>query len=183
MKVHNKNPNLYGILIEFNGPEPLISAAEKAYQAGFRQMDAFTPYPVEELAEAIGFKRDWIAPITLLGGMSGGTLAFAMQWYANVIDYPISVGGRPNFSWPAFIPVTFELTVLGAALSAALGMLALNRLPKLWHPVFNLPEFSRASRDRFFLCIQAKDPLFKPEKIRELFNNHEFIQLKEVQVE
>ena len=154
----------YGILGEFEAPEPLIHAAEAAYASGYRQMDAFTPFPVEDLAEALGLRRERVALITLVGGLCGGTLAFTMQWYCNVIDYPINIGGRPDFSWPAFIPVTFELTVLGAALSAAFGMLALNRLPKPWHPVFNSPEFARASRDRFFICIHARDPHYDPEK-------------------
>ncbi|MEO5968485.1 MAG: DUF3341 domain-containing protein, partial [Bdellovibrionia bacterium] len=121
--------------------------------------------------------------LTLLGGLTGGTLAFAMQWYSNVIDYPINVGGRPHFSWPAFIPVTFELTVLGAALSAAFGMLALNRLPKLWHPAFNSKAFARASRDRFFLCIQATDPLFDSKKIQSLFLHLNPISLEEVKLD
>src|SRR4051812_18912656 len=120
---------IYGIMAEFENPEPLLQAAQAAYSAGFRDMDAFTPYPVEDLAETIGFRRERVALLSLLGGIGGGTLAFGMQWYCNVIDYPINIGGRPDFSWPAFIPVTFELTVLGAALSAAFGMLALNRLP------------------------------------------------------
>lgn len=171
---------IYGIMAEFDGPERLVEAAGAAYASGFREMDAFTPYPVEELAEAIGFRRERVALITLFGGMAGGTFAFAMQWYCNVIDYPINVGGRPDFSWPAFLPVTFELTVLGAALSAAIGMLALNRLPKPWHPVFILPEFSRASRDRFFLCIQTKDPQFDREKIRSLLEGFSPVSLREV---
>lgn len=174
---------IYGIMLEFNEPEPLVQASQKAYQEGFRQMDAFTPFPVEGLANSLGFKRDSVALITLLGGLGGGVFAFLMQWYCNVIDYPINVAGRPDFSWPAFIPVTFELTVLGAALSAAFGMLALNRLPKPWHPVFNLKEFSRASQDRFFLCIQSKDPLFNSQKIFELFQGADLLSIQEVKLE
>lgn len=174
---------IYGIMLEFSEPEPLIEASKKAYQEGFREMDAFTPFPVEELAETLGFKRDGVALITLLGGFGGGVFAFLMQWYCNVIDYPINVGGRPDFSWPAFIPVTFELTVLGAALSAAFGMLALNRLPQPWHPVFNLEKFSQASRDRFFLCIQSNDPLFDSAKIFQLFQGTDLLSIQEVQIE
>ena len=174
---------IYGIMAEFDEPEPLIQAAHAAYEAGFRSMDAYTPFPVEGLAEAIGFKQERVALLTLLGGLSGGTLAFVMQWYSNVVDYPINVGGRPLFSWQSFIPITFELTVLGAALSAAFGMLVLNGLPKLWHPSFNSSTFSRASRDRFFLCIQAKDPLFDVKKIHSLLLALHPLSLEEVKLE
>jgi hypothetical protein len=173
-------PGLYGIMAEFAEPEPLLDAAHAAYRAGYRAMDAFTPYPVEGLSDAIGFRRNGVALLALLGGLGGGTLAFAMQAYCNVIDYPINVAGRPDFSWPAFVPVTFELTVLGAALSAAFGMLALNRLPRLWHPAFNLPEFARASRDRFFLCFQAKDGSLDPVRLRELLGPFQPLSIREV---
>jgi hypothetical protein len=181
-----KKIQIYGIMVEFDEPEPLIQAAHVAYAAGFRSMDAYTPFPVEELDEALGFKKERVALITLLGGLSGGTVAFVMQWYSNVISYPINVGGRPFFSWQAFIPVTFELTVLGAALSAVFGMLFLNRLPKLWHPTFNSNRFYRASLDRFFLCIQAKDPLFplfNIEKIHSLFFHLNPLSLEEVKLD
>jgi hypothetical protein len=175
--------NVYGVLIEFKDPEALISAAKKAYDVGFREMDAFTPYPVEGLSEAIGFEKESVSFFTLIGGITGGLLGFAMQWYSNVIDYPINVGGRPNLSWPSFIPVTFELTVLGAALSAALGMLVLNQLPEPWHPVFNSPQFLRASRDRFFLCIQASDPLFQIDQIQNLYQPSLYLSVQEVTFE
>lgn len=170
-------------MAEFETPEDLVKAASAAYSFGYRRIEAFSPFPVEELAEAIGFHHDSVALITLIGGTTGGVLAFLMQWYANVIDYPINVAGHPYFSWPAFIPVTFELTVLGAALSAAFGMLALNRLPKPWHPVFNSMEFSRASRDRFFLCIKASDPLFNSPQIQQLLGGYQLLSLKEVKIE
>jgi hypothetical protein len=176
-----KNP--YGVLLEFSNREPLMEAAKAAYASGYRKMDAFTPYPVEGLADAIGFKKDRVPLLTLIGGVSGGILAFAMQWYANSVDYPINIGGRPLLSWPAFIPITFELTVLGASLSAAFGMLALNRLPKLWHPVFNSPKFHRASRDRFFLCILAHDPQYDLDAIRLLSNSAGALSLEEVSSE
>jgi hypothetical protein len=174
---------VYGVMAEFENPEALLEATKAAYRAGYRTMDAYTPYPIEELSESIGFKREGVALIALLGGLGGGLLAFGMETYCNVFDYPINVGGRPDFSWPAFIPVTFELTVLGAALSAAFGMLALNRLPKLWHPVFDLPEFARASRDRFFLCIQSKDAIFDPVAIRALLGKFAPLTLREVPFE
>jgi hypothetical protein len=170
----------YGIFIEFSAPEPLLRMARIARQGGYTRMDAYTPFPVEGLAEAIGFQDRRVQLLTLLGGVGLGLLAFAMQWYCNVIDYPLNVAGRPDFSWPAFVPVTFELTILGASLSAAFGMLALNRLPQLWHPAFNLPAFARASRDRFFLCIQARDPAYDPEKIRTLLADPAVLSMQEV---
>ena len=174
---------LYGVVAEFDNPESLIHAGKSVYREGFRKLDTFTPYPVEGVAQAIGFKRERVAFITLLGGIIGGALAFGMQWYSNVIDYPTNVGGRPDFSWPSFFPVTFELTVLGAALSAAFGMLAFNRLPRLWHPVFNVPGFERASRDRFFLFVNAKDPKFDLGQVRALLQRFQPLSLREVDLE
>lgn len=150
----------YGIVGEFETPEQLIHAVEKVREAGYRRLDAYTPFPVEGLAEAMGFKRNRVPFLTLVGGLTGGLSGFGFQYWANVASYPQNIGGRPLNSWPAFIPVTFELTVLGAALFAVFGMLALNRLPQPHHPVFNAPRFSHASTDRFFVCIEARDPKF-----------------------
>jgi ActD protein len=150
----------YGIFAEFAEPERLLYAARKAREAGYSKLEAFTPYPLEGLDQIIGLKKDLVALITLLGGLISGVLGFFMQYYANVIDYPINVGGRPDNSWQSFIIITFELTILGAALSAALSMIALNRLPRPHHPAFNAQAFSRASKDRFFLCVKADDPYF-----------------------
>jgi hypothetical protein len=152
--------HIHGVMAEFDTPDKLIQAVEKARAEGYRRMDAYTPFPVEGLSEAMGLKRNMVPLITLLGGLFGGLGAFYFQWWANVISYPEDIGGRPLNSWPAFIPVTFEMTVLGASLCALFGMLALNRLPQPHHPVFNVKRFVHASADRFYLCIEARDPKF-----------------------
>jgi hypothetical protein len=169
----------YGLLAEFYTPSELVQVAEKAYAAGFRHMDGYAPFPVEGLAEALG-KKNCIPLLVLVGGIIGGLLAYFMQWDASAISYPINIGGRPINSWPSFIPITFELTVLGASLTAFFGSLGLNGLPRPYHPVFNVPEFERASQDRFFLCIEATDPLFEPEKTRTFLENFGPLTIKEV---
>lgn len=161
-----KHP-IYGLMAEFGTPEDLLSAAHSASEAGYKRMDAFTPLPIEGLAEAVGFHRTLLPVIVMIGGILGGSAGFSMQYYANVIGFPLNIGGKPYDSWPAFIPITFELTILGAALSAVLGLLALNGLPTPYHPVFNVPEFELASRSHFFLCIKARDPKFDLVKTKE----------------
>ena len=151
---------IYGLLAEFDNPSALVAAAREAHAAGYRRMDAYTPFPVEELNEALGLEHTGVAAMVLIGGITGAVLGYLMQYYVAVIDYPLNIGGRPLHSWPAFVPVTFELTILCAGLFAVLGMLALNGLPMPHHPVFNAPRFALASRDRFFLCIEAADPQF-----------------------
>jgi hypothetical protein len=151
---------LYGVMGEFESPEAILHAARKAREAGYRHVTAYTPFPVEGLAQIIGFRWTAVPLITLLGGLTGGLSGFAMEYWMSAISFPLNVGGRPLNSWPAFIPVTFELTILGASLSAVFGMLALNRLPQPYHPVFNVERFARASTDRFFLCIESRDPKF-----------------------
>ena len=157
---------VYGLLAEFDSPDDLVVAGERAYADGYRRLDAYTPFPVHGLAEAIGFRTNRLPFRVLLGGIVGAGAGFFSQYYAAVIDYPLNVGGRPLNSWPAFIPITFEVTILAAAATAVLGMLALNGLPQPYHPVFNAPRFALATRDRFFLCIEATDPRFDSEATR-----------------
>ncbi len=158
---------IYGLLAEFDSPSEIVEAAESARAAGFRNMDAYTPFPVEGLSEAIGFHRTRLPLIIFVGGLLGCVGGFVLQYWCAKIDYPINVGGRPLNSWPMFVPVTFEVTVLCAALSAVVGLFALNGLPMPYHPVFNVPEFALASRNRFFLCLEASDPIFDVEKTRK----------------
>lgn len=162
---------LYGYLAEFEDAEALLNAARRTRDAGYHQIDAYTPFPVDGLGEALGFPRTAMPLIVLLGGIIGGVSGYLMEWYSATIAYPINVGGRPLHSWPAFIPITFELTVLCAALAGVIGMLALNRLPEPYHPLFAEPSFSRASSDRFFLCIMAVDGEFDLVKTREFMES------------
>jgi len=157
---------LHGLLAEFESPDDLLRAADRVHAEGYRRMDAYSPFPIEGLAEAIGFHKNRLPLLVLIGGILGALVGFLSQYWAAVIDYPINVGGRPLNSWPSFIPVTFEVTILVAALTAVLGMLALNGLPMPYHPVFNVPRFALATRDRFFLAIEATDPRFDREATR-----------------
>src|SRR5438067_5240422 len=169
----------YGLLAEFLTHEQLLRAAERAYAAGFRRMDGFAPFPVERLPEALG-KKNRLPLLVLIGGILGGGGAYFMEWYANAISYPINIGGRPIHSWPAFIPITFELTVLCAGLTAFFGSFALNGLPRPYHPLFNVSEFDRASQDRFFLCIEANDPKFHPKETRAFLQRLNPLSITEV---
>ena len=156
----NEADYLYGVMAEFTEPDQLLAAAKQAYAAGYREMDAYSPLPIDGLSEALGFRRTRLPLIVLAGGVIGGLGGFWLQYWVSVIDYPLNIGGRPLNSWPMFIPITFEMTVLIASLAAVLGMLGLNGLPMPYHPVFNVPEFGMASSDRFFLCIEARDDQF-----------------------
>ena len=157
---------LYGLIAEFDEPTALVHAARRATSEGYRCMDAYSPLPIEELHEALGAHHSRLPFLVLIGGLIGCFGGYGLQWWASVVAYPENVGGKPLHSWPAFIPVTFECTILVAALFAVLGMLALNGLPQPYHPVFNVPRFALASRNRFFLCIEAVDPKFDVESTR-----------------
>jgi hypothetical protein len=156
-------PPIYGLVAEFNGPDSLLAATKKTVAEGYRTMEAYSPFPVEGLDEALGFQRSRVPLITLIGGILGGVGGFFMQWFSATIHYPINIGGRPLNSWPMFIPITFEVTILCAAIAAVLGMLGLNGLPMPYHPLFNVKRFELASNDRFFLCIESNDWKFDRE--------------------
>ncbi|PYQ71002.1 MAG: DUF3341 domain-containing protein [Acidobacteria bacterium] len=153
-------------MAEFDDPTALVSATRRAYDEGYRRMDAYSPFPIEELHEALHAGHTRLPLVVLIGGLLGCGGGYAMQYWMSAVAYPLNIGGKPLHSWPAFIPVTFECTILAAALSAVLGMLALNGLPQPYHPVFNVPRFALASRNRFFLCIEAADPKFDLEQTR-----------------
>src|SRR6266403_972515 len=172
---------LYGLLAEFGDPELLREAAKAVREAGYRRIDAFTPVPIEGLSEALGQGPTRLPLLTFVGGLVGGISGYALEYYSAVIAYPLNVGGRPFHSWPAFIPVTFEMTVLGAALSAVLGMLALNGLPMPYHPLFHVPRFELATRNGFFLCIEARDPQFDRDETRRFLESVKAREVSDVE--
>lgn len=151
---------IYGIMAEFTNPRDLVTAAEKAKEAGYHRMDAYTPYPIEDLEEPLDLHDNRISLFVLLAGICGATFGFGFLSWVNTVSYPLNIGGRPLISAPMFIPITFECTILAAGLTSAIGMLLLNGLPMPYHPVFNVPRFARASQDGFFLCIESVDPKF-----------------------
>jgi Protein of unknown function (DUF3341) len=177
-----RTPPLYGLMAEFDNPTDLVAAAREAYEAGYRKINGYSPFPIEALQEAIGFHKTGMPLLVLIGGVIGAILGYGMQYYLSAIDYPINVGGRPFHSWPSFVPITFETTVLCAALAAVFGMLALNGLPQPYHPVFNAPNFEMASRDRFFLAIEAKDPLFEYDKTLQFMKSLNAREVVDVEV-
>ena len=152
----------YGLLAEFDTPGDLVRAAQQAYKDGWRRLDCYTPYPVEEAAEAIGFHTNKVPLITLIGGLMGLSAMFSLETWISTLAYPLNIGGRPTYSWPAFIIPAYEWTILFAGLSACFGMLAMNGLPSLYHPLFNAPNFRNgATDDKFFLCLESTDPKFE----------------------
>jgi Protein of unknown function (DUF3341) len=167
----DETPAIHGLMAEYTTPEELLEAAKRAYAEGYRKLDAYSPMPIEGLAEAIGFTKNRLPLIVLCGGLLGATTAYVMMYFSAVIHYPLNIGGRGLHSWPAFVPITFELTILFGSFAAVLGMLGLNGLPMPYHPVFNVPQFALASRNRFFLCIEAIDPKFDIETTRRFLES------------
>jgi Alternative complex III, ActD subunit len=175
-----KRTPLYGLMAEFDTPTALVTAIHKARAAGYRSMDAYSPIPVEEVAEALHIHDRLLPILVFLGGLAGCIGGFALASWTSAVDYPINVGGRPFFSWPAYLPITFECTVLLAAITAVFGLLALNGLPMPYHPVFNVPQFALATREKFFLCIEARDPQFDREQTRRFLEGLEPLSVAEV---
>jgi hypothetical protein len=173
-------PKLHGFTAHYETPEDLIEAAKKAREAGYSKLDALTPYAVEGLVEVLGQRDDRVPKIVLTFGVLGALSGFALQTYVSVFDYPLNIGGRPNLSWPSFIPITFECGVLAAALSALVGMLVLNGLPRPHHPIFDAPEIERATDDRFVLFIESEDPLFNASETREFLKGTGAVSVQEV---
>jgi hypothetical protein len=174
-------PELYGLLAEFHAPEEIVKAAEGVHAAGYRAVDAYTPYPMEEVLDALHLHETHVPKLALAGGLLGLVGGWSLQYWASVIEYPMNVGGRPFNSWPAFFVPAFETTVLGAAFATVFGMLLLNGFPQPYHPVFNVKSFATASRDRFFLCIESRDPQFDAQKTRELLRRLGAHEVSEVQ--
>jgi Alternative complex III, ActD subunit len=174
------DPKVFGLMAEFDNVNDAVIAARRTYAAGYRKLDAYSPFPVEELSEAIGFHKNGVALICLIGGLLGGTAAFTLQWWINTISYPVNIGGRPLNSWPSFIIVTFEMTILFSGLSAVFGMLALNGLPMPYHPVFNVPRFELASKDRFFIVVFSSDKNYDAIRTRQFLEGLNPISVAEV---
>jgi hypothetical protein len=174
-------PALYGLLAEFHTPEEVVRAAHKVREAGYRRVDGYSPYPIEELSEALHFHKSHLPKIVLGGGILGALAGWGLEYWSSVIAYPLNIGGRPLNAWPAFLVPAFETTILFAAGSAVLGMLALNGLPEPYHPVFNAPAFALATRDRFFICVEASDPRFDPAETRSLLEGLGAAQVSEVE--
>ena len=166
-----KRTPTYGLLAEFDSPTALVKAAEATHAAGYVKIDAYSPLPIEGLAEAIGFHHDLVPLVTLIGAIIGGATGYLMQYWINTMAYPLNIGGKPFHSWPSFIVVTFEMTILFGGISAVFGMLALNGLPMPYHPVFNVSRFAMASKDRFFLIVFSSDKKYDDVKTREFLQS------------
>jgi ActD protein len=172
---------IYGLLAEFHSPAEVVAAARRVREDGYRRIDGYSPYPIEELSEALHFHHSPLPAMVLAGGIVGLLAGFGLEYWAAVIEYPMNIGGRPFFSWPAFIPPAFETTILFAAGTAVLGMLAINGLPEPYHPVFNVPGFALATRDKFFLCIEARDPKFDRDATRQFLEGLGASEVSEVE--
>jgi hypothetical protein len=174
-----KRDPIYGMMAEFDSATALFDAARSARLAGYNKIDAYSPFPIEGLAEEIGAPHD-VPLVVLIGGIVGGLTGYLMQWWMSAVDYPINVGGKPAHSWPAFIVITFEMTILFAGISAVFGMLALNGLPMPYHPVFNVPRFAMASKDRFFLIVFSSDPKYNSANTRTFLQSLQPRSISEV---
>jgi hypothetical protein len=180
--VHTTGPVLYGLIAEFDSPADLLEAASRTHAAGYKQIDTFSPFPIHGMDKALGLGRTKLPYIVLIGGLTGLGTALLMQWFSAAVHYPVNVGGRPLASWPMFIPITFELTILFASFACVFGMIGLNGLPMPYHSVFNAPRFALASRDRFFLVIEARDPQFELAACRrflETLGAHDIAEVEE----
>lgn len=166
-----KRTAIYGLMAEFDTPTGLVEAARETFAAGYKKIDAYSPFPIEELAEAIGFRRNNVPLVVLIGGLLGGLSGYLMQYWISAVSYPVNVGGKPYHSWPAFIVVTFEMTILFAGMAAVFGMLALNGLPMPYHPVFHVPRFAFATKDRFFLIIFSSDAKYDASGTRSFLES------------
>jgi hypothetical protein len=171
---------IYGVMAEFDNPTALVAAARAAREQGYRKLDAYSPFPIEELNDVLHLHKNKLSMIVLIGGILGGIGGYLLQYYVTVIYYPLNIGGKPLHSWPAYIIITFEMTILLAAISCVLGLLALCGLPMPYHPVFNVPRFALASRNRFFLCIEAADPLFDHDRTSDFLETLEPREVSEV---
>ena len=175
-----RRTGVYGIMAEFDSVHTLLAAANRTREAGYKRIDAYSPFPIEGLAEEIGFHRDEVPLVVLIGGIIGGLTGYIMQYWMSAVDYPLNIGGKPAHSWPAFIVITFEMTILFAGISAVFGMLALNGLPMPYHPVFNVPRFSSASKDRFFLIVFSSDKKYDAAETRAFLQQFNPRSLSEV---
>ena len=173
-------PPVYGLMAQFDSANDLVHAADAVREAGYTRTDAFSPFPIPEIDHALGIKPTRLPFLILAGGLTGCFGGFFMQWFANTTHYPLNIGGRPMNSWPMFIPITFELTILISSLTAVLSLAISNGLPTLYHPVFNVPSFARASTDSFFLCIESLDPKFDREKTFEFLKSLKSVEVTEV---
>ena len=176
-----KQAPIYGLMAEFRSPGDVVAAAQRVREAGYRRVDGYSPYPIEELSEALHFHTSRLPALVLTGGIAGLLAGFGLEYWSSVIEYPMNIGGRPFFSWPAFIVPAFETTILFAAGTTVLGMLALNGLPEPYHPVFNVPGFALATRDKFFLCIEASDRKFDRQETRKFLEGLGASEVTEVE--
>ena len=182
MSASTPTSGIHGLMAEFESPTALVAAANKTREAGYVDVDAYSPIPIEELHHAIGFKSTKLPLMVLIGGLLGAAGGFSLEYWVSAVAYPLNIGGKPLVSWPMFIPVTFECTILGAALTAVFGMFALNKLPQPYHPVFNVERFrEKAAQDGYFLCIEAGDPKFDRATTREFLTAAGAVEVNEVE--